>query len=116
MDDGAARAIEMFAQHRGDGIFGLAAMDDGRQSETAGKLELTREDIALDVARREIVMVVEADLADCDDTLYACERFEPPEIARSFCFVWMHADRGDDARVARRKIQRCPARRLILAC
>jgi hypothetical protein len=42
-------------------------VENDRQFESVCKLELPSEDATLHVARREIAVVIEADLADCDD-------------------------------------------------
>ena len=48
-------------------VVGLAGVDDDGQAHLAGQAELPAEDLALDVARRVVVVEVEADLADGHD-------------------------------------------------
>jgi len=69
---------------------------DDRQPELARQTELTPEPVALRVARRKVVMVVEADFADRDDLALHGQRFEPGQIARASRQMRVHSDRRND--------------------
>ena len=88
------------AQHR---VIGFARMDDKRQSGFLRGLDMGGEDPFLIVARRKLVMKVEAAFADPDNVFLAGEidqtlRRQPGMIA---CIMRMRADLTPDERIAR---------------
>ena len=67
MDDTDVRPARL-AQDRNEVVGRLPIVQHDGQLEPPRKLKLRREDASLDVARREVAVVVEADLANRDDT------------------------------------------------
>ena len=73
-------------------------MNDDRQFCCARKFHLPNEDVFLDLTRRMIVVLVEANLSPRDYFRFARELFKLCEIraCRQACLVWMNADRSKD--------------------
>jgi hypothetical protein len=91
----------MFAEDRHRVVPSFAGVDRDRQIYGAGQLQLLDEDLALDLARREIVVVVEADFAECDGFWVGRKRAEIVVGLGSYlgCIVRVDADGGVDLRV-----------------
>ena len=96
-------------------VLGLARVDHDRQPQRPRQLDLLAEHVLLHVARREVVVVVEADLADRPAQGLRVDR--RPGLTRRRCgiggelpgLVRMHADReahtGPGARHVRRPLE-----------
>ena len=92
----------VFAQDRHGVVPGFAGVDGDGQIEVAGEFELLDEDFALDFARREIVVVIEADFAERDNFRVRGQGAEVVVgLRRDFGgIVRVDADGGVDLRVA----------------
>src|ERR1019366_3026366 len=97
-----ARSGPVFPQDRHRVVPSFAGMDGDRQIYIAGKFQLLDENLTLDLSRREIVVVVQADFAECDHFRVGCKR------AQIIIGLWgylgrvmrVHTDRGVDLSVA----------------
>ena len=81
----------------------LAAMDDHRKVRLISEFELPPESCPLRIARREVIVVVETDLADRNNTRMPGQ-FAEAVLCRSIVgarFMRMHADGGPDFTVPR---------------
>jgi hypothetical protein len=65
MHHSAHRAAGLLSQDSQRVVLSLAGMNDDGQIELAGEADLQPEDFLLDVPGREIVVIIEADLAEC---------------------------------------------------
>src|SRR5262249_10282414 len=70
--------------------------------QVSGKLQLLHEDFALDLARREVIVIVEADFSDRHNLVVSRKRAEIVERLRSNLrsLVWVDSDGGIDAGVS----------------
>src|SRR5205823_10312529 len=82
-------------------VDGFAAVDDDRPGAVAGELELGREDVALAVARGEVVMIIQTHLAQGDDGAVAFKLGDPLQISLSGLagMMRMNADGAADLRM-----------------
>src|SRR5277367_4220091 len=98
MEEGAEPALSHFiGQDRSDVVVGVTRMDDEREVELAGKRDLPAKDSLGDVARRAIVVIVEARLADADAFRMLGEGAHGVEILRALPggLMRMRADREE---------------------
>ena len=101
MHDAAHLAFPAPAQNVGEIVERVALMKDDRHPRFERDVELRPQHLGLHVARTEIVVIVEARLADRDDVVFVQNREQlGGEAARSVArFVRMHA--GGDAQIVR---------------
>ena len=91
--------------HQGHGVGPcLARVDDDGLAALRGDFQLREENRALHVARRKVVMVIEADLADGRHFGVRCQVSQPLErLSRGFgSVVRMHPDGGNHKWIALR--------------
>jgi hypothetical protein len=96
-----AAAAELLRVDGGDDVGAREpAVDDDGQAGPGGERELGPQGFALDVRRREVVVIIEADLPDGPDDAARGQGLEPFEMARGevLGLVGVDAGRGQDGR------------------
>ena len=97
---------------RTQNIYGIAVriadMKDDRLFQRIRQLQLTDKDFLLDITRRQVIVIIQTDFAQCLDLRFfrqpACERWNIL-LAKALCVMRMYADCGINLFIFAGKLQ-----------